>query len=1403
MIGTSAGRANNHSCRNLLGKIETLMKKKEYKEISNSNKDKNGERSYNMKAYKGKNNGSMSRVTYQIDDEKTKEKTEKNQELDYKKVTMMHILDEQTTNETKYENYQNATDSNYMETNGEWETIAKKEKKKTYVRWTLTHLNNDKNNQNKPIAQTEDKGKSNKKPLPKKSTTDSQKQKGKLSNIEKYHIGKRTTERAIIKYINPQTTSEEKDELLLTQDNYDTQIESKYNHNIEKMYITKNRSNKKENSTIKIVQTKKERKGCSDIKNKNKTTSEIINENKKYETNFKEMTVHPLVKNKENTNQQQIKDYYNTRKARKNEKNGNQQNETYTDTKHQSSIQYENTNKNKASRASEKENKYMKLLNKWDGKHTRSNIRINKNLNWPDTTIADYESQENSKLDEIINNAANDIKMDMEKQHSKYSVANAKENTTLNTSLPDISLNSLETSASTDNPMEQIFDDSYDISNNESTSKKTTIPKEKHGQPQSITNIVTESENILEEKQKLISEMNKWTSKYDTSVDMDDMPDLYESENEQTSRNENLIQDTKHQTYISGRRKLSSLAAAQAEITHHFKTKPVESKTIISSTKTLVMDGKQRLLDAINKWTSTFDNTNETENQATLYNNDKKIKNPNKLGDSYEKNTTNNKDDENMAEEKTETNAASGFTQQKNKPNVLYNANAVTKTTNTTKTINQNVNSTESASIEEKTTFPNNELKYESNILQNEDTSRGIPTIVGGKQNITSKTIISNKTNNNKTTKNTCIKSPALATNASAWMIVVNTTTMKHEFEIRKILIGLMESLQRADPKITLTNLPNTEEISNSLKIGDEIPNEKSKLQKYVDNPRINSNGKLIFRLYLSSETDVEETIYGHIHKKWMETNKTRMFSSKLTTSKPSFVGFYDEPNPEKKHINFLEIRIAKHINNPSIEFQVVIRPIFVEGRGNSTPVFMILSDNTNTKQIREILNKVHNNMHMFYSWEKYTDLSKLQKLHVIQEMQLNNKLFKSVLLHGFKDEIDIGNYKVNDKNRSDAISLSGESENSRMEDLQHMDLSETRIETDDSWDHEYEQNQIEKNIQETEEIYIFVCNKYKLMDQSPLIKGIIGPTNGIIQVWYLTKQQNETESLMEVLITEIARNMTDQCISKTFQNVEAIYTSINQIEEWKPNDLIKTIPPATPYKQNYQSNWNNKGESKFCMTNDKIENTETEQHNKNREWNKIKNVSAIYQQQSPELIISPTNQTTTRIISTNRPQTTNPDRKEEIENMIQSYCNKILLNANADIKSEIKTITSKLSDYKENNKKEISKIENSLERIEKENKDTINKNKEENKNSMDIIIKNQDTMMSFLAKLTNIPPNKTSYTDEERDPGNQQFIGGISMTENQHPNANYIRKTSLWTATPSEFTKSRGINDNPTAKQQ
>jgi hypothetical protein len=100
------------------------------------------------------------------------------------------------------------------------ERPLQRKRKNTYVRWTLTHLDDDKK-PNKTQEQIEDKRKSNNKPSPKKSKTDSQKQMGKLSNIEKYQISKRTTEKELIKYFNPETTNESMQELLLTQENKD------------------------------------------------------------------------------------------------------------------------------------------------------------------------------------------------------------------------------------------------------------------------------------------------------------------------------------------------------------------------------------------------------------------------------------------------------------------------------------------------------------------------------------------------------------------------------------------------------------------------------------------------------------------------------------------------------------------------------------------------------------------------------------------------------------------------------------------------------------------------------------------------------------------------------------------------------------------------------------------------------------------------------------------------------------------------------------------------------------------------------------------------------------------------------------------------------------------------------
>jgi hypothetical protein len=124
----------------------------------------------------------------------------------------------------------------------------------------------------------------------------------------------------------------------------------------------------------------------------------------------------------------------------------------------------------------------------------------------------------------------------------------------------------------------------------------------------------------------------------------------------------------------------------------------------------------------------------------------------------------------------------------------------------------------------------------------------------------------------------------------------------------------------------------------------DEIPTEGSELEKYVDNPSTNNNRKFTFQTTLQSKININEICNQPVVKQRFIDSQIKIFESKLVTNKAGFAGFFDKPNPNKNGIYFLELKINQHLGNCTMDYQVGIRPLYIEGKGESCMVYMLLS---------------------------------------------------------------------------------------------------------------------------------------------------------------------------------------------------------------------------------------------------------------------------------------------------------------------------------------------------------------------------------------------------------------------------------------------------------------------------
>jgi hypothetical protein len=72
---------------------------------------------------------------------------------------------------------------------------------------------------------------------------------------------------------------------------------------------------------------------------------------------------------------------------------------------------------------------------------------------------------------------------------------------------------------------------------------------------------------------------------------------------------------------------------------------------------------------------------------------------------------------------------------------------------------------------------------------------------------------------------------------------------------------------------------------------------------------------------------------------KWLRGTKTSLTINTLKTAKPAYVGFTNQPAPDRSKVKCIEERFRNQINDWTTPIQVLVSVIFGEGKGNIAKV--------------------------------------------------------------------------------------------------------------------------------------------------------------------------------------------------------------------------------------------------------------------------------------------------------------------------------------------------------------------------------------------------------------------------------------------------------------------------------
>jgi hypothetical protein len=444
-------------------------------------------------------------------------------------------------------------------------------------------------------------------------------------------------------------------------------------------------------------------------------------------------------------------------------------------------------------------------------------------------------------------------------------------------------------------------------------------------------------------------------------------------------------------------------------------------------------------------------------------------------------------------------------------------------------------------------------------------------------EKVQSKKSVNTKEQPKQTTKVNPIKPLPLQ---SAWTCTISPTYRKEDMQVYTIVRGILAALHQIDPNIHLTKIGGKDYPAKAVTKPEETPKDKGELEEYAEEPHMTSSNKLTFRITLASQSTIDDIITNQGLVKWMKKTKLSMGKSTIKTSKPAFVGFYDEPNPERKKIYYLEERIKAIMGERTIEYQVVIKPIFVEGKGCSAMVYMVIADKADVTQLRTILRIETHITSTFFPWDQYSDLPREKKLHIIQTQQKLNLHLRSVLAFGFTNNIPTIDFEFDDDSEK-----SNDFESVNMEQLDETQQEPNNDEK--SWDEEDDfenDEQTNNQIQMTQHVPAnlvvdtdvspapimteFIIDHFRGHQGESIFPKVWGPLNGKILLFYNVCNQNQALAITTILKPEIAKHMTETCIRIVFEEPDEVIQQSYQTAPWEPYDLAMEVPSAEAMEQ-------------------------------------------------------------------------------------------------------------------------------------------------------------------------------------------------------------------------------------------
>jgi hypothetical protein len=216
----------------------------------------------------------------------------------------------------------------------------------------------------------------------------------------------------------------------------------------------------------------------------------------------------------------------------------------------------------------------------------------------------------------------------------------------------------------------------------------------------------------------------------------------------------------------------------------------------------------------------------------------------------------------------------------------------------------------------------------------------------------------------------------------------------------------------------------------------------------------------------------------------------------------------------------------------------------------------------------------------------------------------------------------------------------------------------------------------------------------------------------------------NQTESLLAVLVSEFARNMNTSTLQKTFVNPIKIDQIASQETPWKPTQLIIDTPEEYLEEPKQASQKKRNSTKVYYVRNDIPKATNEEEMANKRSWTNKDNTTSLSPNAGKE---------ESYIIPTVIDPSTDNGNNDTIRTEMENFCRHFINTSTNELKIRIEKNATDIERIHSESKNSIGNLESKMIQLQEENNERAKQQQHENKTAMDNILQNQELMLKHL----------------------------------------------------------------------